>query len=89
MPELPGRLGLWRTVLSTGQRDELVAPFDSSSVFQFLDSTLTARPTPPANLDTVRGLRLVLVATSEQPPEGRTLPMQFNLTTNVVFRNHS
>lgn len=86
--QLPGLIGLWRTVLSTGQRDELVAPFDSSSGFQFLDSTLTARPTPPVNLDTVRGLRLLLVATSEQPPEGRTLPMQFNLTTNVVFRNH-
>ena len=86
--QLPGRTGLWRTVLSTGQRDELVAPFDSSSGFQFLDSSLTARPTPPANLDTVRGLRLVLVATSEQPPEGRAMPMPFNLTTNVVFRNH-
>jgi len=86
--QLPGRIGLWRTVLSTGQRDELVAPFDSTSGFQFLDSTLTPRQTPPANLDTVRGLHLVLIATSEQPPEGRTLPMQFNLTTNVVFRNH-
>ena len=87
--QVPGRIGLWRTVLSTGERDELVAPFDTSAAFQFLDSTYTARPAPPADLNTVKGVRLVLVATSEQPPEGRTLPMQFNLTTDVVFRNHS
>jgi prepilin-type N-terminal cleavage/methylation domain-containing protein len=86
--QLPGRTGLWRTLMTTGQRDELVAPFDTSSGFQFLDSSLTPRATPPVNLNTVRGLRLILDATSEQPPEGRTQPMQFNLTTNVVFRNH-
>jgi prepilin-type N-terminal cleavage/methylation domain-containing protein len=87
--QVPGQLGLWRTLLSTGQRDELVAPFDTSSGFQFLDSTYTPAATPPGDLNRVKGLRLVLIATSEQPPEGRTQPMKFNLTTNVVFRNHS
>ena len=87
--QLPGRIGLWRTVVSTGERDELVAPFDSSAGFQFLDSTYTANANPPTDLNQVKGLRLVLISASEQPPEGRTLPMKFNLTTNVVFRNHS
>ena len=87
--QLPGRIGLWRTVLTTGERDELVAPFDSTAGFQFLDSTYTAAASPPADLNRVKGLRLLLVSTSEQPPEGRTLPMKFNLTTNVAFRNHS
>jgi hypothetical protein len=86
--QVPGQIGLWRTLLSTGQRDELVAPFDTSSGFQFLDSTFTPAATPPADLNRVKGLRLILIATSEQPPEGRTQPMKFNLTTNVVFRNH-
>jgi len=86
--QLPGRIGLWRTLVSTGQRDELVAPFDSSAGFQFLDSTLTAHPTPPSDLNSVKGLRLMLVAASELPPEGRTAPMQFSLSTDVVFRNH-
>ncbi len=86
--QVPGRTGLWRTLLTTGQHDELVAPFDSTTGFQFLDSTYTAHPTPPADLNTVKGLRLVLLAASEQPPEGRTQPMRFNLTTNVIFRNH-
>ena len=87
--QVPGQLGLWRTLLSTGQRDELVAPFDTSSGFQFLDSTYTASATPPGDLNQVKGLRLILIATSELPPEGRTQPMKFNLTTNVIFRNHS
>ncbi|HXY69763.1 MAG TPA: hypothetical protein VEH62_09960, partial [Gemmatimonadales bacterium] len=87
--QLPGRIGLWRTVLSTGERDELVAPFDSTAGFQFLDSTYTAQAAVPTDLNTIKGIRLLLVATSEQPPEGRTLPMTFRLTTDVVFRNHS
>jgi len=87
--QLPGKIGLWRTVLSTGQRDELVAPFDTSASFQFLDSSYTARTTPPTDLTAVKGVRLILVAASEQPPEGRALPVQFRLTTDVVFRNHS
>lgn len=89
--QIPGRIGLWRTVLSTGQRDELVAPFDTSASFQFLiGSTFTSRATPPAPafLDSVYGLRLLLVAASETAPEGRPQPIQFNLTSNVVFRNH-
>jgi hypothetical protein len=87
--QLPGRIGLWRTVLSTGERDELVAPFDTSACFQFLvGSRLTPRPTPPAVLDSVLGLRLLLVAASEQAPEGRTKPETFTIATNVVFRNH-
>jgi len=87
--QLPGRTGLWRTVLSTGQRDELVTPFDTSASFQFLvGSRLTPRVTPPAVLDSVQGLRLVLVAASEQAPEGRAKPETFTITTNVVFQNH-
>jgi Tfp pilus assembly protein PilX len=87
--QLPGRLALWRTVLSTGARSELVAPFDSTSAFRFLvGRTLAVQATPPANLTTVYGLRLKLVAASEQPPEGRTAPVQFNLTSNVLFQNH-
>jgi prepilin-type N-terminal cleavage/methylation domain-containing protein len=86
--QLPGRIGLWRTVLSTGQRDELVAPFDTSASFQFLDSVYAPHVAPPANLTKVQGLRLLLVATSEQAPEGRTKPTTFNITTNVLFQNH-
>jgi type II secretory pathway pseudopilin PulG len=87
--QLPGRIGLWRTLLSTGERDELVTPFDTSASFQFLvGSRLTPLTAPPAVLDSIHGLRLALVAASETAPEGRTQPETFTITTNVVFQNH-
>ncbi len=87
--QIPGRIALWRTVLSTGVRSEMVAPFDSTAGFQFLVGTsLAVQASAPADLRTVYGLRLMLVSASEQAPEGRTAPMQFNLTTDVLFKNH-
>ncbi len=87
--QIPGRIALWRTVRSTSVRSELVAPFDSTSRFSFLiGRSLTVQATPPTDLTTVYGLRLKLISASEQPPEGRTAPVQFNLTTNVQFQNH-
>jgi len=86
---LPGRLALWRTVLSTGARDELAAPFDTGSTIQFLvGSRLTVRTTPPSLLDSVRGVRVRLVGQSERAPEGKSAPSRFDLSTNIVFRNN-
>ncbi len=87
---LPGRLALWRTVLSSGLRDELAAPFDTGSAIQFLvGSRLTVRSTPPALLDSVVGIRVRLVGQSERPPEGKSAPARFDLSTNIVFRNNA
>ena len=89
-PELPGRLALWRTVLSTGVREELVAPFDTSAAFQFLVGyTLAVQTSAPADLNTVKGIRVRLVTASETPPEGRTVPLKFDLSTNLLFRNNA
>ncbi len=86
----PGRLGLFRTVLSTGTRDELAAPFDTGSTIRFLvGSRLTVRTTPPAILDSVAGVRVRLVGQSERAAEGKTAPSRFDLSTNVVFRNNA
>ena len=88
--EIPGRRALWRTVLSTGTRDELVAPFDSSAKFQFLvGNTYALQSTPPAVLDSVRGVRVKLVGASETTPQGRTAPVKFDLTTDILFRNNA
>jgi len=87
---IPGRTALWRTVLSTGTRDELVAPFDTGSTFQFLvGSRLTARTTPPGLLDSVAGLRVRLIGQSERVPEGKSAPSRFDVSTNIVFRNNA
>ena len=87
---IPGRKALWRTALSTGTRDELAAPFDTGSTFQFLvGSRFTVRITAPAILDSVVGLHLRLVGQSELTPEGKTAPSRFDLSTNIVFRNNA
>jgi prepilin-type N-terminal cleavage/methylation domain-containing protein len=87
--ELPGRRALWRRVLSSGVTDELVAPFDSAAHFEFLvGPMLTPRMTVPASLDSITGIRAVLVATSERAPEGKSQPASFTLTSDLVFRNH-
>ena len=87
---IPGRRALWRTVLSTGTRDELVVPFDTTSKFQFLVGNAYAlQATPPAVLDSVRGLRIRLVGQSEAPPEGRVGPVKFDLTSDILFRNNA
>lgn len=88
--ELPGRLALWRTVVGTGTREELVAPFDTTSRFSFLvNNRLAVQAGVPAVLDSVRGLRLRLVGQSETTPSGRSVPMSFDLTTDIVFVNRA
>jgi hypothetical protein len=86
---LPGRKALWRRVLSTGVSDELVAPFDTGSTFQFLvGSGLAVRTTPPGVLDSVVGVRVRLVGQSERIPEGKSAPSRFEVSTNILFRNN-
>jgi prepilin-type N-terminal cleavage/methylation domain-containing protein len=87
--QLSGRRALWRRVLSSGTSDELVVPFDSTAHFEFLVGPMLApRTTAPSSLDSITGIRAVLVATSEQPPEGKTRPSTFTMTSDLVFRNH-
>jgi prepilin-type N-terminal cleavage/methylation domain-containing protein len=87
---LPGRKALWRRVVSTGVSDELVAPFDTGSTFQFLvGSRLTVRATPPGVLDSVVGVRVRLIGQSERIPEGKSAPSRFEVSSNILFRNNS
>jgi prepilin-type N-terminal cleavage/methylation domain-containing protein len=86
---LPGRVALWRTVLSTGVREELVAPFDTASGFSFLTgSRYTNQTAAPSPLDSARGVRVRLVAASETAPQGRSSPTTFDITVNILFRNY-
>jgi hypothetical protein len=87
--DLPGRVGLWRKA-STAAYEELVAPFDTSSGFGFLtDPTLTALPTPPADLTTVLGLELRFVGASESTPRGAAEPTKFSLVSQIRFLNRA
>jgi prepilin-type N-terminal cleavage/methylation domain-containing protein len=88
--EIPGRRALFRQVMPGGTLDELVAPFDGSARFEFLvGGAYTLQSTPPGVLDSVRGVRVKLVGASETAPEGRSQPVTFDLTTDILFRNNA
>lgn len=87
--DLPGRRALWRAVPAASLREELVAPFDTSAHFDFIyGKALTVQTTAPAVLDSVMGVRVRLIAASENAPAGRSAPTTFDLSAKVYFRNH-
>ncbi|HJR15795.1 MAG TPA: prepilin-type N-terminal cleavage/methylation domain-containing protein [Gemmatimonadales bacterium] len=86
---IPGRIGLWRTMVSTGATEELAAPFDATARVNFynLDATPAQAAVPPLN--DVRGLELVLNGMSERTPSGSAAPKTANVTTSVFFENRT
>jgi prepilin-type N-terminal cleavage/methylation domain-containing protein len=91
---VPGKLGLWRTIISTnGSEDseELVAPFASTSGWKFftINGGSVAQVNPPANLADLRGLELHLDGTSEYIAPGSTSTENAPFTTAVFFKNRT
>src|SRR3989441_12556664 len=81
-------MALWRTIVQTGQSDELVAPFDTTAKFRFfVAGSDTAQSTVPTALAALRGLELDLNAQSERAPEGMAAPKQAQVVTAGVFYN--
>ena len=86
---IPGRTGLWRTMVSGGNTEELAAPFDATARVNFynLDVTPAQSAVPP--LANVMGLELVLNGMSERTPSGSAAPKTANITTSVFFENRT
>jgi prepilin-type N-terminal cleavage/methylation domain-containing protein len=85
---MPGRTALWRTVVQTGQADELVAPFDTSAKFRFfVVGSDTAQSAVPSPLSNMRGLELDFNSQSEHAPSGSAAPEASQLITGVFFNN--
>lgn len=87
----PGRRGLFRRLKGasgTTISDEIVAPFDTSAKFRFyVLNEDTAQSPVPADLNTVRGLQLVLAGASESVPRNSHQAKQAALVTGVFFKN--
>jgi prepilin-type N-terminal cleavage/methylation domain-containing protein len=84
--EVPGRIGLWRTVRN-GLNEELVAPFDSTAGFRFyIDDAPEPVAVPPASLRRITGFELRLDGVSERPDADGTF-QRVPLSTSVFFRN--
>jgi prepilin-type N-terminal cleavage/methylation domain-containing protein len=83
----PGRLSLLRRIEGRNP-DELVGPFDSGARFKFFVRNVdTSTVTPPAVLDSLVGVSLVLTASSPSTMAGRTAEKS-RMETAVLFRNH-
>lgn len=85
--DLPGTIGLYRRD-GSGTKEELLAPFDTSAGFAFLEgNAMTPSSTVTGTLTNVRGLQLLLVGESYFAPQGEADPVKFELITSVGFRN--
>jgi prepilin-type N-terminal cleavage/methylation domain-containing protein len=85
--EVPGRIGLWRSVAGSGVDEELVAPFDESAGFRFyVDDGPVPEEAPPTVLRRITGLELTLDGISERPRADGSF-QRVPLTTSVFFRN--
>jgi prepilin-type N-terminal cleavage/methylation domain-containing protein len=83
---VPGERGLWRRA-GNGVREELAAPFDATARFRFyVVNSNVAQDAPPATLNELRGVELVLPSRSERPNADGVHSL-IPLTTAVFFRN--
>lgn len=91
---VPGRIGLFRQVFSfsgSEPEEELVAPFNAGSGFQYYRGTNRMPGAAPAatatNLRDISGIQLNLIGESERNAQGRASPEAANLSTAIFFRN--
>ncbi len=84
---IPGRTGLWRTMVSGGSTEELAAPFDATARVNFYNLDVVPAQAAVPTLADVRGLELLLNGMSERTPSGSAAPKTANMTTSVFFEN--
>ena len=87
------RAGLYRIVTDASSADtsELIAPFSWDARFSYFtnppQANDTATKTAPADLNTVRGIKILLAAEASDTVPGYTGPKKSPLTTAVFFKN--
>ncbi|MGZ3332003.1 MAG: type II secretion system protein [Gemmatimonadaceae bacterium] len=91
---VPGKLGLYRTVIAPNgalTSEELVAPFANTAGWKFytVNGGGVAQVAPPANLADMRGLELHLDGISENIAPGQLTNETAPFTTAVYFKNRT
>jgi prepilin-type N-terminal cleavage/methylation domain-containing protein len=83
----PGQRAIWRQIEGRNP-EELIAPFDAGARFKFfVRNTDTSTVAPPAILDSLVGVSLVLTGSSSSTMAGRAAEKS-RMETAVLFRNH-
>ena len=83
---LPGRRALWRVIVDSNTREELAAPFDNTSRFRFFQFDRDTSDLA-ANASDVRGIELVLDASSQASRAGGSAAERSPFRTSVFFNN--
>jgi prepilin-type N-terminal cleavage/methylation domain-containing protein len=89
----PNRAGLYRIVgeATSPDTNELIAPFSWSARFSYFTHPAQAKDTAtkavPADLNSVRGLKILFAAEAADTVPGYTGPKKSPLTTAVFFKN--
>jgi hypothetical protein len=87
---VPGRIGLWRTLVTPGTAEELAAPLANTARVRFyVDYGTTAQAAVPGTLASIRGLEFQLDGQSEQAPRGSAAPITTSLNSSIFFNNRS
>jgi prepilin-type N-terminal cleavage/methylation domain-containing protein len=85
---IPGRVGLWRTLVTPNTTEELAAPFDTTARVRFyVDYATTPQNAVPGSLASIRGLEFQLDGQSTLAPRGSSAPMRTLLNTSIFFNN--
>ena len=86
---LPGRTGLWRTLVTTGATEELATPFAATARVNFYVVSSSTPQAAVPTMSTIRGLQLVLDGESEKAPRGSGAPKLTQLSTSLFFINRN
>lgn len=85
---IPGRVGLWRSLVTPGTTEELAAPLAATARVRFyVDYGTTAQDAVPGSLTSIRGLEFQLDGQSERAPRGSSVPTTTSLNTSIFFNN--
>ncbi|HEY9506440.1 MAG TPA: prepilin-type N-terminal cleavage/methylation domain-containing protein [Gemmatimonadales bacterium] len=85
---VPGRVGLWRTLVTPGTTEELTAPLANTARVRFyVDYGTTAQAAVPGTLASTRGLEFQLDGQSDRAPRGSAAPITTSLSTSIFFNN--
>ena len=84
---VPGRKGLYRRLGLVGTDEEIVAPLDASSTFQYFTLNNPVPGAAPGSVSQIYGIRFNLIGASERSAGGSNTIEQASLVTSVFFRN--
>jgi prepilin-type N-terminal cleavage/methylation domain-containing protein len=85
---VPGKIGLWRKLVTPNSEQELAAPFDTTARFRyFVLNGSVAQNAIPGTLSDLRGVELQLDAQSDSMPRQTPSRTTVRTTADVFFHN--